>query len=141
MKPTAAQERWDAFGSLKSLALVREGSIPSENHEPFRWNLRVWISPDALESYKSWRSGLSMPAGTLIVAEHHAKQGSVQGPYYFAQKTATSGWQYGSATSDGWLLEPTTSCSLCHAEAIADHVFGMHPLATPSPDTKRPDGE
>jgi hypothetical protein len=80
-----------------------------------------------------------MPVGTLIVAEHRARQGPARGPYYFARK-ALSGWQFGSASGEGWLLEPTSSCAQCHSEAPADHVFGLGPLATSPQDTKRPDG-
>jgi hypothetical protein len=81
-----------------------------------------------------------MPNDTWLVAEHHSRQGSIQGPYYFAHKTI-DGWTFGAATADGWLLATTHACLACHAEAPADNVFGLVPLATPSGDTKRPDGE
>lgn len=126
---------------MKSLVLAREEFVASDNHEPFLWNMRVWVSPGVLATYKSWRAGLAMPVGTVIVAEHHERRGSLQGPYYVAEKVTTDRWQYSAATSDGWLLEPTNACGLCHSEAIADFVFGLHSLASPGPDTKRPDGE
>jgi hypothetical protein len=131
---------WPEFASLDQLTLVSRELVPANNHEPFQWNLRVWITPAALPLYMSWHVEAVMPAGTWIVAEHRARQGDTPGPYYFAHKTS-AGWDFGSATSEGYLTAPpAAACARCHAEAPADDVFGLKfaPLAKPQID-QRPD--
>jgi hypothetical protein len=80
-----------------------------------------------------------MPVDVWLVAEHRSRENSAQGPYYFAHKTA-SGWTFGAATADGWLLPATNACTTCHSEAPADSLFGFAPTATVVAETKRPDG-
>ena len=86
-------------------------------------------------AYLHWRQGSTMPDDTWLVAEHHSRQGSLQGPYYFAHKIANN-WIFGAATPDGWLLATTNVCITCHAEAPADNVFGLLPIATVAAETK-----
>jgi hypothetical protein len=131
--------RWAGYDNLKTLALARAMAAPSDDHEPFRWNMLVRVTPKVLDAYLNWHIGNTMPADTLLVAEHWSRQGTAQGPYYFALRNQ-NGWQFGAATADGWLLDTNNACIACHSEAPADHVFGLSPLATSPNDTKRPDG-
>lgn len=132
---------WSEFTKLDQLALVSREPVPANNHDPFRWNLRVRITPAALPSYLSWHVEAVMPEDTWIVAEHRARQGNAPGPYYFAHKTST-GWEFGVATPEGYLVAPPhAACARCHAEAPADSVFGIKwaPPVLPQID-QRPDG-
>jgi hypothetical protein len=138
--PKAAHgERWQDFDSLRSLSLVSPTAVPSDNHEPFRWNMLVRVTPAALQAYLDWRQGDTLPEGTLLVAQHFDRKGATPGPFYFSKKTA-NGWQFGAASADGWLLPTNDACALCHSEAPADHVFGLGSLVTSPNETQRPDG-
>ena len=139
VRTAARRERWGDFEGLKTLTLVQPIAVPSDNHEPFQWNMLVRVTPNVATAYAKWQSGNTMPPGTILVAEHRPRQGTAQGPYYFARKTQ-NGWQFGAATADGWLLDTNNACILCHAEAPADNVFGLGSLATSPNATKRPDG-
>lgn len=121
------------------MELVRKRPIPTNNHEPFRWNLLVRATHNALPDYVSWGVGKAMPEDSWLVAEHLPRNGPTPGPYYFAHKTA-KGWQFGAATRDGWLIATSNACILCHSEALADHVFGLSPISTDALQTQRPDG-
>jgi hypothetical protein len=136
--PPAAQ--WREYSDLQRLALVNREVIPTNNHNPFEWGLRVRITPAALSLYEHWHVGAVMPMGTWVVAEHQSRTNAAPGPYYFASKTA-SGWVFGAATPEGALLSPDPSCARCHAEAPSDFVFGL-PVRGSSPlqIDQRPDG-
>jgi len=138
-KPHAFRERWEAYDQLGKLALARQDAVSSQNHEPFQWNMLDLITPSAQQTYLNWHRGNVMPIDVWLVAEHRSRSGSAQGPYYFAHKTAT-GWNFGAATADGWLLPATSACVACHSEAPADNLFGFVPEAPALPETKRPDG-
>jgi hypothetical protein len=131
---------WPEYSRIDQLALVNGDPVPADNHEPFRWNLTVRITPSALAAYRDWRVGGVMPEGTWIVAEHYARQGGARGPYYSANKS-TAGWQFGAAMPDGGLVPPDAACFACHSEAPADFVFGLARRAAPRAQIdQRPDG-
>src|ERR1700690_2172562 len=138
-KQNSIRVRWESYDILGSLALARQDAVSSQNHGPFQWNMLVRVIPSALQSYLNWHRGNTMPVDVWLVAEHRSRNGSTQGPYYFAHKTA-NGWNFGSATADGWLLPATNACTACHSEAPADNLFGFVPTAPALPGTKRPDG-
>jgi hypothetical protein len=137
-QPQAA--RWREYSTIERLALVNHDALPTNNHAPFEWNLRVRITPAALSLYEHWYVGAVMPVGTWIVAEHERRAGGAHGPYYFANKT-DAGWAFGAATPDGLLLPEDPACARCHAEAPADFMFGL-PLARAArlQIDQRPDG-
>lgn len=117
-------ERWTGYDQLVRLELAEPEPVPASNHEPFRWNLWVRINSESKALYESWRPGLVMPLGTLLVAEHRSRLDSTAGPYYFASKDA-DGWHWGQASPDGWLEPHPDACAGCHAMAPADFVFGI----------------
>jgi len=130
---------WLEFAKLDQLALANREPVPANNHEPFRWNMRVRITSAVLPAYLGWYVEAVMPEDTWIVAEHQARQGNTPGPYYFAHKTHT-GWEFGSATPEGYLVvPPNAACARCHAEATADSVFGLKFVPQLQID-QRPDG-
>jgi hypothetical protein len=118
------QQRFYGFDVLPTLLAANPRPLPTNNHEPFHWDLVVRVSPSVLSVYLNWHIGQTMPEGVWLAAEHFSRRATRPGPMYFAHKTQ-QGWQFAATNPEGFLLPSTDACALCHEGAPADHVFGL----------------
>ena len=105
---------------------MSERALPSRGHGAARWTIEVRVSPDSRSLYAELLPGTIFPEGTLIAAFHHDPARGRAGPIYVMEK-ARSGWQRSVVDPDGARRADAELhlCGRCHAEAVADQVFGL----------------
>jgi hypothetical protein len=91
----------------------------------------VRVNPSSIASYQNLVAGTVLPAGTTLVQSHQDARGKA-GPIYVMEKTET-GWSFSELDATGHIQRtgPLVDCARCHAEAVADSVFGPSRPSTP----------
>jgi hypothetical protein len=87
----------------------------------------VRVSPNAREAYATLVSGGSVPPGTLVAKLHEDRQDGAAGPIYAMNKLGEGRWEFIVAEPTGELRErgQLARCVRCHAEGVADNLFGL----------------
>ncbi|HEX2878147.1 MAG TPA: hypothetical protein VHO25_01295 [Polyangiaceae bacterium] len=101
-----------------------EYPITSGGHSGQPYTAIVRVSPSALQQYQSLVAGSVLPGGTTVVQSHRDKTGR-GGPIYVMEKLST-GWTFSELDEKGRFLRQgnLVDCARCHAEAVADSLFG-----------------
>ena len=88
--------------------------------------IEVRVSPEIRSLYAELLPGTVFPRATLIAAFHHDPARGRPGPIYIMEK-GDAGWQRLVVDPDGRRRAEAELdlCGRCHAEAIADQVFGL----------------
>jgi hypothetical protein len=125
---------WPRFTEVRSWP---ESGAPFANtgHAGSGTRAVVRVSPDARDAYAHLVRDSALPEGA-VVAMFHADEAGHPGAVYVMQKGA-HGWEFLTLTADG--IEPisqqsglaTEPCGRCHAEGVADSLFGT-PTKTPA---------
>lgn len=108
--------------------------ITSGGHSGQPYVAEVHIDSIAtMQSYQQLSTGSELPVGTTIVQLHQDKQGSA-GPIYVMEKLQT-GWSFSELDPLGHLLREgaLANCARCHAEGVADSLFGPLRVLPPTP--------
>ncbi|MCA9597960.1 MAG: hypothetical protein KC776_31830 [Myxococcales bacterium] len=117
--------RWSALDDAESWPSVNDEPFTSRGHAGGRWTLSVRVSPNAREAYAALRPGAVMPEGAVIAAFHQDATRGKPGPIYVMEKKGGD-WRFSRVRADGRVQEGSVAlCARCHAEAVADHLFGL----------------
>lgn len=105
----------------------------SQGHAAGRYLATVRVSPEAMEAYRRLVTGFSVPTGAWVVKFHRDAKSEEPGPVYAMHK-AQSGWEFLVVDPGGAIRErgALPLCQRCHAEAVADHLFGVARAKTPA---------
>lgn len=119
------------------LVAATDQPYPSQGHEPPAYLVQVWVNPEALDSYRHWAVGSSLPVGTWLLAKHHLRRPPPNTdpavPIYSLYRD-TGGWRYGAITPLGLRIPVQEGvCHDCHTQARADGVFGPPVSAAAKP--------
>jgi hypothetical protein len=128
---------WPQFEQAQAWPRL-EYSITSGGHSGQPYTAIVRVSPGALEHYQNLVAGSVLPSGTIVVQSHRDKTGR-QGPTYVMAKVP-KGWTFSELDGQGRILREgnLAACARCHAEAVADSVFGPDRSTRIEVDTPSP---
>jgi hypothetical protein len=118
--------RWELFETVKSWPVVNHEPFASPDHARGCCRARVRVSPASRESYLELVPDSRLEPGTVVASFlHDAATDRLR--VVFAMQKDEDGWQYLSVRSDGTLLAAgaVPECVRCHAEAVADSLFGL----------------
>ncbi|HYH43051.1 MAG TPA: hypothetical protein VD867_13830 [Burkholderiales bacterium] len=125
--PTATKTvQWERFVEVSTWPTVTETSFPSQGHHTELPSARIRTSPEAREAYLALVQDSVLPEGSIVALFHESPDASKRGGVYAMQKTGGR-WQYLRLDSLGRLQSPANAgeCARCHADAAADHLFGL----------------
>ena len=124
--PPVRNEHWADAVAARSWPLARDAFV-SRGHGVRTFLAEVRVAPPNLEAYRRLAPGQLMPVGAVVAAFHRSRETGAPSSIYVMTKRAPDDWQFLVSEPDGtrdenWNLE---LCARCHAEAAADHLFGL----------------
>jgi hypothetical protein len=131
-KERDASTRWEGMNDLESFRPKGQPFL-SRGHFVGEWKAQVSTSSEAAPIYAGLVKASRFPVGSVLVIKHSRKDSGSPGPIFVMVKRETGffqaggDWEYIVTDSDGWIEDrgPLTVCARCHAEAVADWVFGL----------------
>ena len=133
--PRETTRRWAHFAELEAWPTVSEEPFPSQGHADGHFTAELKVSPGQADAYRQLRPGSSLPRGTVVAMLHY--RDGTPGPIYAMKKTGAERWQFSVLDPDGAVAGSGSDlalCERCHAEAVADHLFGLPRPQKPSND-------
>ncbi len=117
---------WGEFDAARQWPAEEDKPLVVPDHGGGRYVGTVRVSPGARKAYESLTRGSELPAGSIVAMFHEDARGHGAGPVYVMQKGKT-GWRYLILEPDGRIHRQGAIplCERCHAEATADHLFGL----------------
>ena len=127
----AARARWERFDEARSWPAARDEPYVSRGHPPGYFLATVRVTPDSLTAYQNLTAGTKMAEGTVIVQFQQDPQQGVGGPVFVMSKVSQADWEFMVVDPEGWIHDrgEIPLCARCHAEAVADELFGLPPPA------------
>lgn len=124
---------WAPFNKVREWPAVGDGPQAAKDHGGGRYVGVVRVSPKARKAYLDLTRGTDLPVGSVVAMFHETVEKHAPGPVYVMEKQP-GGWRYLVLSSDGRIRESGVLplCERCHAEARADHLFGL-PAGSPTP--------
>jgi hypothetical protein len=124
-----ARSVWPRFSEARTWPALSE-PFPNRGHEGAGTLAVVRVSAEARETYAHLVRDSALPDGS-VVALFHLESDRRPGPVYVMQKTAGA-WRFLTLDAEGGELpaiastgQATQACSSCHADAVADSLFGL----------------
>ena len=132
-----------AVGACSIFVVSKVGEIGDElqdNPVAFIAENLVRVSPESREAYRALVRGARLPDGTTVAKFHFERESGAPGPVYAMHKNGGA-WNFLVASSEGQLEQrgDLDLCRRCHAEAVADSLFGP-PGRFPAPRLPSADG-
>ena len=88
------------------------------------------VSPNARDAYATLVTDTKLPDTALIALFHQNRDGSEPGAVFVMEKREES-WRFLALDSTGTPAGATDACGRCHAQGVADSLFGL-PRAQPA---------
>lgn len=135
--PSVTRRVWPRFSEVRSWPAASE-PFTNRGHADAGPLAVARVSPAARERYAHLVRDSTIPDDSVI-ALFHLQANQRPGPVYVMEKTAGT-WRFLQLDSDGVELvaptptgQATPACRGCHADAVADSLFGMpsRPVADP----------
>jgi hypothetical protein len=131
-KERDASTRWEGMSELASFRPTGQPFL-SRGHFAGQWKAQVSTNAAAAAIYTGLVQASRFSVGSVLVTKHNKKDSGAAGPIFVMVKRepgffqAGGDWEYIVTDSDGWIEDrgPLTLCARCHAEAVADWVFGL----------------
>lgn len=126
-RPAAKQrDKWERFAEVVAWEPVNPEPFVSSGHFGGRLAVNVRVSPEARRPYAELVAGGELPRGSVIAAFHTDARYGRPGPVLAMVKGARD-WEYLSLDAEGGIVErgALPLCLRCHAEGIADQLFGL----------------
>jgi hypothetical protein len=134
------RQAWPAFGESKSWPAVNEEPFLSEGHGVRNYLATVRANPQAREPYLGLGPGSALAPGSVLVEALTDRSTSPEEGLYVMEKLGDGNWRFLMVSREG-TVDPaagTTLCQRCHAEAVADGLFGVPRRLDPDKNS-RPD--
>jgi hypothetical protein len=107
---------------------VHEAKIESGGHAGGPYSAELRVSPEARQAYLELAPGSELPPGSTVAEFHRDQQGNA-GPIFVMQKSNATPptWSFTALDAQGRVLRSGAlgDCARCHAEAVADQLFGI----------------
>ena len=112
---------WDGYAEAKLWAPASAAPFTSRGHLPAS-QVEVRVNAIASASYAALVTDTVFPEGSALFAQSQALNG-----HGYAMRKTRGAWSYVEVDARGGLLSSGAlySCTKCHAQAPADHVFGL----------------
>jgi hypothetical protein len=120
----AAAPLWPKLDQVSNWPkLDREVKAGGHSGQPYRVELRV--DPVAWTHYQGLVAGSELPPGSTLV-QFHRDLTDRRGPSYVMEKTVLGKWTYYELDATGHIQRSgdLSQCARCHAEGVADFLFG-----------------
>jgi hypothetical protein len=126
-EPPKTAQLWTRLAEVRGWGPVNDKPFVSEGHPPGHYLANVHVSPEAREAYLGLMPGGELPVGTVLAELQHDPRRDQPGPIFAMLKMAPGRWEFLAAEPDGRIRErgQLALCVRCHAEAVADHLFGL----------------
>ena len=123
--PKPKSVAWPRYDEVRGWQPVTETALHSQGHAGGRYDVLIRVSPAARETYETLAQGVTLPQGTLIAAFHQSRTDQRPGPVFVMEKKGS--WRFRVLRANGFTQPEarTELCQRCHAEAVADSVFGL----------------
>jgi hypothetical protein len=118
---------WDRYDEVQGWPSAHEKAFLSLGHLSAQYAASVIVDPAARDAYQNLVTGSSLPVGTVIAEFHRDARTGQKGPVFAMQKQAVGRWEFlvvdpaGVVQNRGQLA----LCQRCHAEGVADQLFGL----------------
>jgi hypothetical protein len=131
---------WPAFDESKSWPAVNEEPFLSEGHGTRNHLATVRANPVARRTYLGLGPGVAVDPGSVLVEALTDRSKSRPDELYVMEKLGDGTWRFLVVAADGTIdtAAGTALCQRCHAEAVADELFGL-PHRLDSDKNNRPD--
>jgi hypothetical protein len=127
--PARPRVAWSRFAEVRSWPPSGE-AFTNGGHVGAGALAVVRVSPEARAAYEHLLKDSELPDGAVVVLFHELAPGK-PGPVYVMEKSGGS-WRFSSLRADGTEPEPpepaassAAHCRRCHADAVADSLFGL----------------
>jgi hypothetical protein len=123
----SAASRWRAFEQIAHWPALVPAPFPSKGHEPTRLLGSPKVAPQDVARYRNAVLGTTVPTGFIVAIEHTDRSSGAPDSTYGMEKLGDGLWRYtvtdarGVVQAEGALAR----CERCHAEAPADHLYGL----------------
>ena len=112
---------WDGYAGAKRWAPTSAAPFTSQGHLPAS-PVDVRVNATASASYAALVTDTVFPEGSVLLELSHSLDG-----HGYAMRKANGAWSYFELDAQGGVLASgaLSLCAGCHAQAPADHVFGL----------------
>jgi hypothetical protein len=119
--------RWDRIAEVRQWPPVNETPFVSLGHPPGNQSARVHASPEARDLYQGLLPETTLPVGAVVAELQQDPTTRQPGLAYVMTKLGRNRWEFMLVKADGRILErgDVPFCARCHAEAVADSLFGV----------------
>ncbi len=133
-------EKWPAFDESKGWPAINEEPFLSEGHGTRNYLATVRANHVAREKYLGLGPGISFAPGSVLVEALTDRSKSRPDDLYVMEKLRDGTWRFLVVSAEGTIdsAAGTALCQRCHAEAVADGLFGV-PRRPHSDKNNRPD--
>ena len=121
MQAPAALAVWDGYVEMRHWPLVNTAPFTSLGHQPEQ-QVDVHVNEAASSSYRTLVTDTVFPEGAVLAELSHSGTG-----HGYAMRKVKGNWTYFELDARGAVLASGSQplCAGCHAQAPADHVFGL----------------
>jgi hypothetical protein len=125
-RSTAPKVPWREFDEAKKFPEAR-APFTSLGHGALNYSIDVRVDPAHLEAYRTLSPGGALSPGAIVIATHQSQRVVDATSVYVMMKHAPSTWEFLVLDADGVVDTDgdRSLCERCHAEAPADHLFGL----------------
>jgi hypothetical protein len=118
---------WPAFGESRTWPAVNQEPFLSEGHGVRNYLAVVRASPQARDPYLRLGPGTVLDPGSVLVEAAKDTAGSRPDELFVMEKLADQTWRFLVVSNEGTIdaAAGVTLCQRCHAEAVADCLFGV----------------
>jgi len=133
-KPPPAPTRWEHFDEVRRWPSAHEKPFASLGHLSGRYSASVIVDPTARDAYRNLVTASSLPVGSVVAEFHQDSRTGHPGPVFAMQKLAEGRWEYLVVDPGGKVQQrgQLALCQRCHAEGVADQLFGLPASTRPS---------
>ena len=114
---------WASYAEAQSWPPANSAPFPSRGHEPAQ-QVDVRANELARPSYAALVTDTVFPDGSVLLEQAHSSSTS---GFSYAMRKEAGQWGFFQLDAHGGVLASgtLTLCAGCHAQAPADHVFGL----------------
>lgn len=126
VSPAPAQ-RWDRYEEVLSWPPAQQELFPSLGHLSARYSAIVRVDAAARDPYLKLVRGSVLPVGSIVAELHTDPRTGRRGPLFAMHKLGGGQWEYIVVDAQGLLEERGNLplCRRCHADGVADQLFGL----------------
>jgi hypothetical protein len=119
--------RWNRYEEVLSWPPAPEKPFPSLGHFSARYSAVVHVDASARDGYLNLVAGSLLPVGATVAELHTDPRTGQPGPLLAMHKIAANRWEYLVVDALGRIEErgELPLCQRCHADGVADHLFGL----------------